>query len=161
MDRIKTPRLNLRPVAVGDEAATVAALNHLDVTGWLSLVPHPYTPADFQYFLRDIAKDGDTFVVEDDHGLAGVVGVEGGRSVANATSWAIGLPRTATAKAMPPRRHGPFWQSSLPKVPPRSFPAISTETSVRPMSCANWALSKLGAGCACVGLGEKTDRMWT
>ncbi len=75
---LKTARLTLRPVAPEDEGAVVAALNDLDVTGWLSVVPHPYAASDFQYFQTEYAIPGETFAVDDGQGLVGVVGVEGG-----------------------------------------------------------------------------------
>ena len=71
---LKTARLTLRPVEPQDEAAIVAALSDMDVTGWLSVVPYPYTPADFHHFHTEIAKPGETFAVLDDAGFAGVVG---------------------------------------------------------------------------------------
>lgn len=73
-ERILTARLRLRPVAASDEEAVVAALNDLDVTGWLAVVPHPYGPEDFRWFLGSVARPGETFAVEDDAGLAGIVG---------------------------------------------------------------------------------------
>lgn len=71
---LKTARLTLRPVEAQDEAAIVAALNDIDVTGWLSVVPFPYTAEDFQFFLSEIARPGETYAVLDDEGFAGVVG---------------------------------------------------------------------------------------
>ena len=73
-ERIVTARLRLRPVAASDEGAVVAALNDLDVTGWLAVVPYPYAPEDFRWFLGSVARPGETFVVEDDAGLAGIIG---------------------------------------------------------------------------------------
>lgn len=74
----QTARLALRPVAAEDEAAVVATINDLDISGWLSTVPYPYAVEDFQFFLSDIASPGETFVIEDALGLAGVVGLEDG-----------------------------------------------------------------------------------
>lgn len=71
---LQTARLTLRPVAASDEAVVVACLNDLAVTGWLAVVPYPYTPADFRQFQTEIAKPGETFAVVDDQGLAGIVG---------------------------------------------------------------------------------------
>jgi RimJ/RimL family protein N-acetyltransferase len=71
---LKTARLRLRPVEPQDEAAVVAALNDMGVTGWLSVVPFPYTPEDFQFFLTEIARPGETWAVLDDQGFAGIVG---------------------------------------------------------------------------------------
>jgi RimJ/RimL family protein N-acetyltransferase len=72
---LQTARLRLRPVAASDEAAVVACLNDLAVTGWLAVVPYPYVPADFHQFQTEIAKPGETFAVDDAAGLAGIVGI--------------------------------------------------------------------------------------
>ena len=74
--QLKTARLALRPVAAPDEAAVVAYLNDLAVTGWLAVVPYPYTPADFRHFRSEYAIPGFTFAVEDSQGFTGIVGVE-------------------------------------------------------------------------------------
>ena len=71
---LETARLRLRPVVATDEAAVVSGLNDLAVSGWLSRVPHPFLSADFQQFATEIAYPGETFVVEDAEGFAGVVG---------------------------------------------------------------------------------------
>jgi RimJ/RimL family protein N-acetyltransferase len=73
---LKTARLRLRPVAPEDEGAVVAALNDIAVSGWLAVVPYPYTTADFHQFQQEYAVPGDTYAVEDAQGLAGIVGVE-------------------------------------------------------------------------------------
>ncbi len=70
----QTARLTLRPVIPQDEGAVAAALNDLSVTGWLSVVPYPYTAADFHQFQTTMAKSGETFAVLDATGLAGIVG---------------------------------------------------------------------------------------
>ena len=74
MDRLTTKRLTLRPVEERDRAPVVAGVGDLAVSRWLSKVPHPYTDADFDVFLSDIAKPGETFVIEDALGFAGIVG---------------------------------------------------------------------------------------
>ncbi len=73
---LHTARLTLRPVSPEDEAAVVAALNDIGVTGWLAVVPFPYAPADFQQFQTDYAVPGETYAVHDAAGLVGIVGVE-------------------------------------------------------------------------------------
>ncbi len=73
MDRLTTKRLTLRPVEPRDRAAVVAGVGDLAVSRWLSKVPHPYGDADFDFFLSDIAKPGETFVIEDALGFAGIV----------------------------------------------------------------------------------------
>ena len=76
--QLKTARLTLRPVAPEDEGAVVACLNDIAVSGWLSTIPHPYAPRDFTFFLIELAKQGETFVIEDSQGFCGIVGAEGG-----------------------------------------------------------------------------------
>lgn len=73
---IETARLRLRPVEAGDEAPVLAALNDLNVTGWLAVVPHPYTSEDFRQFQQTYAMPGQTYAVCRDGGLVGVLGVE-------------------------------------------------------------------------------------
>ncbi len=73
---LKTARLTLRPVEPQDEAVVVAALNDLDVTGWLAVVPHPYTPGDFHLFQTEYAQPGQTYAVDDAEGFAGILGIE-------------------------------------------------------------------------------------
>lgn len=74
----RTERLALRPVAASDEAAIVEGIGDIAVSGWLSTVPYPYRAEDFRYFLDEIAVPGETFVLEDQEGFAGVLGLEGG-----------------------------------------------------------------------------------
>lgn len=70
---LRTGRLILRPLQASDEAALVAGLNDWEVARWLAVVPFPYGPADFRDFLLR-AEPGDTWVIADDEGLAGVIG---------------------------------------------------------------------------------------
>jgi RimJ/RimL family protein N-acetyltransferase len=74
----KTARLTLRPVGASDEAAVVAGIDNVAVAGWLAVVPHPYSVADFRHFHRDIAVPGETFVIEDVAGFAGIISVVNG-----------------------------------------------------------------------------------
>ncbi len=71
---LRTARLTLRPVAAADEAAVVAHLNDLAISGWLARVPVPYTAADFHQFATEIAYPGETFTIEDAQGFAGIIG---------------------------------------------------------------------------------------
>lgn len=71
-----TARLHLRPVAPGDEAPVLAALNDLAVAGWLAVVPYPYTAADFRLFQGEMAHPGATFAIQDAAGFAGILGME-------------------------------------------------------------------------------------
>lgn len=70
---LQTGRLTLRPLRASDEAALVAGLNDWEVARWLAVVPFPYGVADFRAFLP-VAEPGETWAIEDDQGLAGVVG---------------------------------------------------------------------------------------
>lgn len=74
--RLRTARLDLRPLTAGDEAAVVAGMNDLAVTRWLSVVPWPYAPHDFRDFLPR-AEPGATFAMEDGQGFAGVMDTHG------------------------------------------------------------------------------------
>ena len=70
--------MTLRPVAASDEAAVLAGIDDIAVSGWLSTVPYPYSSDDFQVFLDQIARPGETFVIEDQSGFVGILGLEGG-----------------------------------------------------------------------------------
>ena len=74
----RTARLALRPVAASDEVAVVAGIDDLDVSRWLSVVPHPYMPADFRHFQKAIAVPGETFLIEDASGFAGIISLVDG-----------------------------------------------------------------------------------
>ena len=72
--QLQTARLNLRPVAASDQAAVVAYLNDLAISGWLARVPLPYTAADFHEFATQIAYPGETFAIDDAQGFVGMIG---------------------------------------------------------------------------------------
>lgn len=74
----QTARLTLRPVALQDEGVIVACLNDIAVSGWLAVVPYPYSAADFQQFQQVYAVPGHTYAVDDSQGFAGILGVEDG-----------------------------------------------------------------------------------
>jgi RimJ/RimL family protein N-acetyltransferase len=76
--RHQTARLTLRPVIASDEAAVVAAIDDITVSGWLAVVPHPYSVPDFYHFLNDIAVPGETFAIEDGAGFAGIISLVDG-----------------------------------------------------------------------------------
>jgi RimJ/RimL family protein N-acetyltransferase len=73
-----TERLTLRPVKASDGAAVIAGVSDIAVSGWLSVVPHPYGASDFHEFLTAYATPGETFVVTDADGFCGIVGLEDG-----------------------------------------------------------------------------------
>lgn len=78
MERLESRRLVLRPVEARDREAVIAGAGDLAVSRWLAVVPHPYTDADFDFFLREIAIPGKVFAVEDASGLCGIVDIGGG-----------------------------------------------------------------------------------
>ncbi|MDP3194615.1 hypothetical protein [Tabrizicola sp.] len=67
----QTARLALRPVAASDEAAVLDGIDDLAVSGWLAVVPHPYTAADFRHFLTKIAVPGEPLPSSMDQVLRG------------------------------------------------------------------------------------------
>jgi RimJ/RimL family protein N-acetyltransferase len=73
---LRTARLTLRPVLLSDEAVIVREIGDIAVSRWLSRVPHPYAPADFHAFATDYATPGETFVIVDDSGPVGCIGLE-------------------------------------------------------------------------------------
>lgn len=50
---IKTERLILRPYRAADASRVVAILSNLDVSRWLSSVPHPFTVDDLRLFIPE------------------------------------------------------------------------------------------------------------
>ena len=76
---LPTMRLKLRPVGPQDQTTVLAGLSDIALSGWLAVVPHPYTAADFDFFQREIAKPGQTFAVEDAGGFVGIMGLERGK----------------------------------------------------------------------------------
>jgi RimJ/RimL family protein N-acetyltransferase len=53
----------------------LAALNDIAVSGWLAVVPFPYSREDFERFLTEYALPGETFAVDDATGFVGIVGM--------------------------------------------------------------------------------------
>ncbi len=75
MDKIKTDRLTIRPYRKADGDFVVSALNNLDVSRWLSAVPHPFEVAD----LKILGPDGQSrwpnlAAIEDESGMIGGIG---------------------------------------------------------------------------------------
>ncbi len=77
LSQLKTARLTLRPVTPDDAADVIAAANDLEISRWLTRMPYPYGLADFQHFLNNIAVAGETFVIDDKDGFAGIIGIQG------------------------------------------------------------------------------------
>ncbi len=74
---LRTARLTLRPPVVADREAVVARLNDLEVTRWLSVVPHPYTLVDADWFIDHVATSGGLhWFIHDKSGLVGGLGLE-------------------------------------------------------------------------------------
>jgi len=72
---LETQRLTLRPITLFDAADINVAMNHPDVPGWLTAVPHPYTLKDAEDFIRDIAQDPDHWAIDGGTGLIGVISI--------------------------------------------------------------------------------------
>ena len=78
-DELTTERLNLRRPTVADKADIVAALDNLNVTKWLSVVPHPYSDADADDFLEYCTEPGNqNYVIRQQGAFCGVIGLDGG-----------------------------------------------------------------------------------
>ncbi|WP_338547982.1 GNAT family N-acetyltransferase [Roseovarius phycicola] len=52
-DVIRTERLVLRPLCAEDAARITSLIGSLDVSRWLTTVPHPYHVSDAEVFLKD------------------------------------------------------------------------------------------------------------
>ena len=73
---LRTVRLTLRPPVAADRQAVVDGMNDLEVTQWLSVVPHPYTLADADWFIDHVAQGGErTWFIHDESGLVGGIGL--------------------------------------------------------------------------------------
>lgn len=75
---LQTGRLTLRTPELRDARVIAKAINNLEVSKWLTMVPFPYGITDAQWFIKEIAKgnfsanliwQGDTFV--------GTIGIDG------------------------------------------------------------------------------------
>ena len=73
---IETRRLIMRPVNSADAPAMVAALSSLDVSKWLTQVPHPYGLPDAEDFIgRNAENFPQVAAVTLDETFVGVIGV--------------------------------------------------------------------------------------
>lgn len=71
---LATERLILRPLAERDVGAIVAGIGDLEVSRWLTVVPHPYGPEDAEAFLALVAeKDLPARAIDAGEGLIGVI----------------------------------------------------------------------------------------
>ncbi len=75
---LTTPRFTLRPYAPSDRDAAVRVLNDYDVTRWLTMVPWPYQPCDFDWFLNSFIPDTQhvVWVIDGGNGLLGAISVD-------------------------------------------------------------------------------------
>ena len=76
---LRTARLKLRRITRHDIPAIVAGLNDYEVSKWLTVVPHPYGPADAEEFLAHLEARGpfDGFGLTRNGGpVMGVVGID-------------------------------------------------------------------------------------
>jgi len=77
---LRTDRIVLRPLNLGDVPAIVSGLNDFEVTRYLTRVPYPYTEADAHEWigmLKPPVPGAAHFAIElDSQGLVGVVGIE-------------------------------------------------------------------------------------
>ena len=76
--QIETERFTLRPLTPEDGGQVIALLDDIEVARWLTVVPHPYTRADFDGFLDYLAKANPLggMAIDDDGEVLGVVGLD-------------------------------------------------------------------------------------
>lgn len=74
---LTTARLVLRPVGPEDAAAVIEGVGQLAVSRFLTVVPHPYGPADFAHYLT-LARPGFHWAIVDDQGFAGCISLDPG-----------------------------------------------------------------------------------
>lgn len=74
---LATERLTLRPLTEADVPALVVALDDYNVSGWLTVVPFPYTEADARAFIGGLqtASRFDGYGIFDRTGLVGGIGI--------------------------------------------------------------------------------------
>ena len=76
--RLRTARLTLRPIVDADRDAVMAAFEDYEVVRWLTGVPYPYAPADFDDFVHGFIPDTHHLVwaMDAGDGLIGCIGVQ-------------------------------------------------------------------------------------
>ncbi|MCE8005719.1 GNAT family N-acetyltransferase [Aestuariivita sp.] len=72
---LTTQRLTLRPFVMDDADDLVRLIGNLNVSKWLTIVPHPYTMADAGFFITSLASQGATYAVCRDGALIGCVAI--------------------------------------------------------------------------------------
>ncbi len=73
---IKTTRLTLRPYRAADAARVTELIGDIDVSRWLTRVPHPYTKDDALAFFERLGSESNTFAVVLDDEVIGGIGIE-------------------------------------------------------------------------------------
>ena len=77
-DHLKTERLILRAPQQRDAATITALVGDLDVSRWLTRVPHPYGLKDAHEFIARVAVGGgNTFLICAGDQVVGCIGTEG------------------------------------------------------------------------------------
>ncbi|MEL7127026.1 MAG: GNAT family N-acetyltransferase [Pseudomonadota bacterium] len=77
-DHITTERLLLRPYRATDAEAVARQIGDIDVSTWLTRVPHPYSTADALAFFDKTADLPFVYAVTRDDALIGCVSIMGG-----------------------------------------------------------------------------------
>ena len=74
---LRTERLTLRTFQSADGPTVVDALNHWNVTQWLTRVPFPYALTDFEWFLSEMCNDPNDMIwaIERDQQMIGAISV--------------------------------------------------------------------------------------
>ena len=74
---LHTGSLTLRPTCPEDAPAITRIAGDYEVSKWLVPVPHPYSLADAEAFLSDVAdgKAGDIWAIEVEGALCGMIGI--------------------------------------------------------------------------------------
>ena len=74
-----TERLTLRPPARRDARVITKAINNLNVSRWLTMVPYPYGMTDAEWFINENAKGHfDAHLIWHDEIFVGAIGLDDG-----------------------------------------------------------------------------------
>lgn len=74
---LMTERLTLRAMRPQDASAITVALNDIEVSKWLTVVPYPYTLADAEWFINECAEGrANAWLIWHGDQLAGTVGMD-------------------------------------------------------------------------------------
>ena len=73
---ITTKRLTLRPLYSDDAADISALIGGYDVARWLTMVPHPYQPADALEFIDGLQAGENVWAITTDGPSIGVVSIK-------------------------------------------------------------------------------------